>query len=102
MLNILSRDLNIDIEEPRPVLTPVYVEDYEFEDLSGVSFRNIEAYIETEDGERLRGFAGDLLFTSKTLSGPAILNNSRYMRPGMILSVNFLAPADETKVTDRF
>ena len=102
MLNILSRDLNIDIEEPRPVLTPVYVEDYEFKDLSGVSFRNIEAYIETEDGKRLRGFAGDLLFTSKTLSGPAILNNSRYMRPGMILSVNFLTPADEPKITERF
>ena len=39
-----------------------------------------------------RRFTGDLLLTHRNLSGPVILNNSRHMKTGMKLSVNYVYP----------
>lgn len=86
MLGILE-DLGIDINEPRPALAPVYVENYPYTELSGISvpdvtviaFRN-DAVI-TRKGKAAR-MKGDLLFTHEGLSGPVILNISKYVEPG--------------------
>lgn len=101
MLDILAGALNIEVVKPRPVLAPVYVEDYCFAELSGISFKDIYGRIETKDGRKLHDFTGDLLFTSKNLSGPAILNNSRRMAAGLVLTVNFAAPAAGPEIIAR-
>ena len=85
----LAKHLGHKIIEPRPCLTPVYIKDYPFTELSGISFKKIS--ISIFDGERkIHESIGDILFTHKNLSGPGILDNSRYMKKGYKISFNFI------------
>lgn len=83
------------IREPKPSLVPVFVENYPFEALSGISFRNVEIKIfEPKSAKplKLSHPCGDLLLTHKNLSGPVILNNSRDIFAGCRLEINFVFP----------
>lgn len=91
IFNVLQRNLNVEIIPPVPALTPVFVEGYPFSDLSGISFQNVEVTI-MSGMKTSRRFTGDLLLTHRNLSGPVILNNSRHMKTGMKLSVNYVYP----------
>ena len=100
MFKLLKRDLRLDIVTPKPALTPVYAENYRSGYLSGVSFKDISMSVSSESLNRT--FCGDLLFTHKNLSGPLILNNSRYISPGARLIFNFLAPVSGPEAIARF
>lgn len=82
----ISENLGIELDELRPSLTPVFVENYPYGELSGISFKDIEIAIE---GHRA---VGDILFTFKNLSGPVIINSSRYMKTGDTLTINYMWP----------
>lgn len=86
MLELLE-DLGIDICEPRPALAPVYVENYPYAELSGISIPDVSVTAFSSDAANTgKGKAarmkGDLLFTHEGLSGPVILNISKYVEPG--------------------
>ena len=83
-----AKSLGHKIETPKPSLAPVYVENYCFRDLSGISFENIRIIL-LRNNKKVNEFIGDLLFTHVNISGPVILNNSRYMEKGDILKINF-------------
>ena len=89
MLGILA-DLGIDINEPRPALAPVYVENYPYSELSGISVPDVTVIAFSSDaaytckGKAAR-MKGDLLFTHEGLSGPVILNISKYTEPGEMI-----------------
>jgi len=91
----LRDDLGLKIEEPRPALTPVSVQDYQFGELSGISLKDIGMKI----AGLKKSFTGDLLFTHKNLSGPVIINNSRYITTGSQLEFNFVYPENVETVT---
>lgn len=74
-----------------PALAPVYIRDYPFGDLAGTTFRDAGISV-FRDGRKVREGAGDLLLTHRGLSGPAILDNSRYIRDGDTVSVRFIGP----------
>lgn len=76
--------MGIEIVPPRPALVPVTVQQYPYGPLSGISFQDALVQI---DGHRQRG---DLLLTHTAFSGPAVLNLSRYARPGSTLTINYL------------
>lgn len=76
------------IVEPKPALTPVYVKDYQFSELSGISFENIKISL-FKNNKKAKEFTGDFLFTHVNISGPVIINNSRYMEAKDILKINF-------------
>ena len=91
MLGILG-DLGIEINEPRPALAPVYVEDYPYSELSGISVPDVTVTAFSSDAARAgKGkpakMQGDLLFTHEGLSGPVILNISRYVEPGELIRI---------------
>lgn len=65
-----------------PALVPVFVQNYPYETLSGIS---LEAKV-TIGGHTIQD---DILFTHKNLSGPAILNLSRYAKTGGTLELNY-------------
>lgn len=119
LFTVLARDLGIPIAMPRPALTPVYVEDYPFSSLSGISLTVQLKIFADRKGRPSVGssvspahtppgltsatspiapldsdacFTGDLLLTHKNFSGPVILNNSRYMKNGTRVEINFLFP----------
>lgn len=89
MLDILD-DLGVDISEPRPALAPVYVRDYPYAELSGISIPDVTVTAYSSDaactckGKAAR-MKGDLLFTHEGLSGPVILNISKYVEPGELI-----------------
>lgn len=89
MLEMLE-DLGLDINEPRSALAPVYVEDYPYAELSGISVPDVAVIAFSSDAActckgKAAKMKGDLLFTHEGLSGPVILNISKYVRPGELI-----------------
>ncbi|MDK2975464.1 MAG: hypothetical protein PWP08_1835 [Methanofollis sp.] len=77
------------IAEIAPALTPVTIREYPFQDLAGVSLQNCTVSL-FKQGKKAGMFCGDLLLTHDGLSGPVILNASRYIVPGDEIRVSFL------------
>lgn len=99
VLGVLSRDipgLSETIVKPQPALAPVYVENYPYGSLSGVSFARVSAAAFAPDGKPLAKITGPLLFAEKFLSGPVILHISRYLKAGCKLSINYLPDSEIT------
>lgn len=85
----LAKKLGHLILEPKPALTPIFVRDYQFSDLSGISFKGatLELY---RNNKKIGETKGDLLFTHKNFSGPLILDFSRYIHKGDLIKINYL------------
>ncbi|MHC1688087.1 MAG: NAD(P)/FAD-dependent oxidoreductase [Methanothrix sp.] len=75
-----ARDLGHNIIEPGPALTPIFIKDYPFRELAGVSIPDVQ--VSLQHSEKTLTNCGDILFTHEGLSGPAILDFSRYIMPG--------------------
>ncbi|WP_313339088.1 NAD(P)/FAD-dependent oxidoreductase [Sedimentibacter sp.] len=84
----LAQCIGHKIEKPTESLTPVYTDNYDFKDIPGISFKNISVTL-WRNNKKINEFRGDLLFTHVNISGPVILNNSRYIEKGDILRINF-------------
>jgi len=95
-----ARALGQPVTEVAPALAPVYVEDYPFADLAGISFSNLALAV-YRGGKRVGRRTGDLLFTHTGLSGPGVLDLSRAVRPGDVLRVTFLSGATPEEVRKR-
>lgn len=85
---IFAKKLGHSIVTLVPALTPVKVEDYKFEELSGISLKNV-TITQWKNNKKINNFNGDILFTHKNISGPVIINNSRYIEVGDVLKLNF-------------
>ncbi len=83
-----SKNFGHKVKDLSPALTPCYVNDYVYSDLSGTSFRNIEIDIIREK-KLIKNLYGDLLLTHKNFSGPIIIDGSRYMKRGDTLKIRF-------------
>ena len=99
MLEIL-RGLGVEISEPRPALAPVYVRDYPYSDLSGISMPDVTVTAFGSNaacncnGKAAR-MTGDILFTHEGFSGPAILNISGCAEPGEMLRISYNRELEE-------
>ena len=99
----ILEDLGLEIVPVKPALVPITVQQYPYGALSGIGFQNVCIQI---DGHRI---SDDLLLTHNSFSGPAILNLSRYARPGSDLNINYcpagvddLDPAGNSKKSATF
>ena len=93
MLEIVRR-LGAEVTEPRSALAPVYVEDYPYGELSGISLPDVTAVVYRQNRGRSGKskpvrMTGDLLFTHRGFSGPVILNVSGYTEPGGLLRIQY-------------
>ena len=92
MFKILER-LGINITELKPALAPVYVRDYPYSELSGVSIPNVTVSAFGTSSNTCKGKAskvtGDILFTHNGFSGPAVLKVSKYCEQGEIIRFNY-------------
>ncbi len=82
--SVLERDLCLSIVPPHPALAPVYVQNYGFSGLSGISL--------PDTGIHCGGFdsRGPVLLTHRGFSGPAILRISEHVKPGDEMILDFL------------
>lgn len=83
-----AKMLNIDVVKPEFGLSPVYLNEFELEILSGVSFEDTRIY-HFRDNKKIGSYTGDLLITHFGFSGPVIINNSRYLKKDDIIKINF-------------
>ena len=83
-MEVLKRDLDVKMTALKPALAPVFVENYPYSDLSGISFNDV---VVSCGGHTERG---PMLLTHKGFSGPAILHISQYVKPGAQLTINYL------------
>ena len=87
-------NLGTEIVRPRSALAPVYVEDYPYEELSGISLVDVSVTVlppgspEASNGKTV-SMTGDLLFTHRGFSGPVILNISGYAKPGGVIRIGY-------------
>ena len=100
IFHILERDLEIKCTELKPALSSVQVKSYPYGELSGISFENAAVSI-FKDGRKEAANSGGLLFTHSDLSGPAVLNISKYAAPGGTIQINYLHPLDRDTVLGR-
>lgn len=84
MYSILQDFHPFHIIEPKAALVPIYIENYTYASLAGISIPKVK--IKKGKQEAI----DDLLFTHKNLSGPVILNFSRFLDPGDRFSINFV------------
>lgn len=75
------------IVQPKPALSPVIVSDYQMAHLMGISLTSASINL-YRDGKKTGENTGDIVFTHKGLSGPGILDFSRYIHDGDILKLN--------------
>ncbi len=85
----ISESLGQPLTETAPALTPLLVRDYPFAALSGISFERMQFSV-WRKGRKLIDRTGDILFTHLGLSGPGILDASRYIRPDDIVKLSFV------------
>jgi hypothetical protein len=77
------------VTETAPALCAVQIKDYPFSALAGISFVDRTISL-VRDGRRVRRYSGDLLFTHSGLSGPGILDFSRFIKAGDTLEIAFV------------
>lgn len=85
----LAAALGHRIVPPRPALAPVELDDYRFVDSAGFAVYGTDVHL-FRDNKKVRTGSGDVLFTHKGLSGPGILNLSRFIEPGDTLRFSLL------------
>ena len=95
-----ARALGQPVTEIAPALAPVYVAFYPFADLAGISFEDLALTV-YRGGKRVRRQTGDLLLTHTGLSGPGILDLSRFIIPGDEIRVTFLSGMNAEEVRKR-
>ena len=88
-------EMGFDVVPPSPALVPIYVEEYPYKDLSGISFPDVA--VSVCNPKKIAEVRGDLLLTHDCFSGPVVLNISRYARAGLHLAVNYI-PDKTSKV----
>lgn len=83
--------LGLSLVPPRPALVPIFTADYPYSELSGISFSPAQVILSGgKNGKKEAELTDDLLFTHRGFSGPAVLNSSRFARPGHTVTVNYL------------
>lgn len=84
-----ARTLGHSIVEPRPALSPIIVHDYRMAQLMGISLKSASIALFCE-GKKAAEHRGDIVFTHKGLSGPGIIDFSRFITGGDTLKISFL------------
>lgn len=97
----LARKLGLEVTEIAPALTGISVQDHPFADLAGISFEGLTVSL-FRGSRKIRDQVGDLLFTHTGLSGPAILDLSRFIVPGDLVKIAFIPGIDQGTTRKEF
>lgn len=84
-----ARQLGHKIITPQPALTSLINKNKHLINLAGISLKNVEISL-WRNNNFLQKWQDDILFTHQGLSGPAIINYSRYFKIGDQLKLNLV------------
>lgn len=98
---VLAESLDHTIVEPKPALTYVTTHEKSFSEVSGIAYP--EAFMSVWRNDRkLLERVGSVLFTHKGLSGPLILDSTRWIQAGDRIELNILYPKTYEQVRKQF
>ncbi len=83
-----ARQLGHSIVRPKPSLTPVFIRNFPMAELSGLTLPRVTVSLYREN-KKVNEHTGDIVFTHKGISGPGILDFSRYFEDKDVLKINF-------------
>lgn len=83
----LAAALGHTVIPPRPALTPIFADHFPFSENAGISMNGCTIF-HYRNNKKIDVFEGDISFTHKGLSGPGIIDNSRYFETGDELRLN--------------
>ena len=84
----LARQFNLNVITPRPALVPLTFDPEAWAPFAELSGLALPVRMATGDKKHRQVFDEDLLFTHRGLSGPAVLQISRYWQPGTPLGID--------------
>ena len=89
----LATQLGHTITHIKPALTSIMIDDFPFQSCAGISIPNaiVQLY---RDSKKVRQTQGDILFTHKGLSGPGILDFSRFILPNDTIKLSLINTAN--------
>lgn len=100
-----AKSLGHRIVPPRPALTPLIVEEGFVNDIEGVSLADVPVSL-YKDNKKISEDRGDVIFTSRGVSGPVIMDMSGRVGevlPGSVeLQIDLLPSIDFKALEDRF
>lgn len=96
-----AESLGHTVVTPRPALTYVTTQEKEFAALSGIAVEHAQITV-LRNQKQLKVREGSILFTHKGLSGPAILDSTRWIQQGDQLVVNFVYPSTFEQIRNQF
>lgn len=94
-----AQDLGHNVVKTSPSLVPVSVKNWKFRKVAGNSFKN--ASITVKNGKKKITSSGELLITHEGLSGPLILDFSRFIDEEDTVCINFLANLNTETVFEK-
>jgi hypothetical protein len=83
---VYARNFGHTIAEPRPALCPVVISGFTFCGLQGVSIKNAKISL-IRNGKKIREHCGDTGFTRNGLTGPGIIDFSRFIEADDMLEI---------------
>lgn len=89
----ILKKLGLEIIEPKPALVPLFVKDYLYKSLSGISVEDV--IVKKGEGKKTIKKRASLLFTHDAFSGPAILHISRDVESGDEILIDYLPEISE-------
>ena len=89
----ILKKLGLEIIEPKPALVPLFVKDYLYKSLSGISVEDV--IVKKGEGKKAIKKRASLLFTHDAFSGPAILHISRDVESGDEILIDYLPEISE-------
>ena len=101
---IFAKNFGHKIRPTKFALAPLYIKNFDMSAFSGLSFSDMP-FSHWRNNKKIAEYLGDILITHHGVSGPGIMDNSRYIVRGDVIKLNFTrAPAEEMKkvLTDRF
>ena len=92
---VLER-MGFETKPARPALVPIYVPDYPYRELAGISFQSARVVINGKEGKWV--LDGSLLLTHNGFSGPGVLNVSRFAEVGDEIQFNVYPDKKEDQI----
>ena len=92
--HIFAKKFNHKIRSTKFALAPIWIKNFELAEFSGLSFENL-SFTQWRNHKKMGQFSGEVLITHRGISGPAVMNASRYMVKGDIVKLNFIGSSPE-------
>lgn len=84
----IAASLGHSIINAKASLTQLKIVSENLSDIEGISLENVSVSVPKKNNKKYHELTGDFLFTRHGISGPVVLDISRYCESGMIIKIN--------------